>query len=139
MGAQQSQIDQCQYCGWDCATKLVARKVPVNKSGPLENVRKRRTRPTLTKTKMQKALSNTNSKRSEGPQILQLDQRRYLRWDCPSQSVGPEVPVKKKGRPLEKLREERRACAAHDQHSLNVKNKHAVVQACNLFPAWPKP
>ena len=32
---------------------------------------------------------------------MQLDQRRYLRWNCPSQSVGPEAPVKKKGRPLE--------------------------------------
>ena len=43
-----------------------------------------------------KRLCPTLIKRSEGPQVVQLDQRRYLHWDRPSQSVRPEVPVKKK-------------------------------------------
>ena len=60
-------------------------------------------------------------KKSEGSHVSQHHKRRYLSWDCPSQSVVVEDPVNKKDNPLERLRKRRARPTLHkayNQHSI---------------------
>ena len=59
------------------------------------------------------ALIITKYKRSEDSQKFQLDQGRYLSWDCPSQLGVPDDPVNKKTNLLKSCER-----GAHDQHSI---------------------
>ena len=81
-GIQFCQLRQRRYLWWNCARQGIAGEVTARQK--LESVRE-------SERKKLEKLTSTEQKGSEGSQVFQIDQRRYLGWYRPSKIATDDV------------------------------------------------